>query len=307
MQEIKTFDCIEMLEPKEELLHIQEVLAKEKIDLFYQIAPMYGLDPTVRSPWGTKMVYPSPKRYEVPPEILDIVGVKEDDRRPLPHIPIIEVMGLPDSGKSTLCNHLQGIYPKALIKDEFTGTGKFPSSGDVDIDNLSLTMQKQLSIIPSLLQQLEIKKRELSQENIKIDSPAIFTRGTNDILAFSIPFYLSMLEEDDIFDPVSSYFIEELIHQLSFIDVVVLFDNDLDTASLRRVRSGKDRYGKIVNPNIWPIIERGYSWWLQYVYPILRERYGTGLLVLDGRNHYKENNRSVVKYIKKVLRNIPTY
>lgn len=294
-----------MSEPNEELLLIQESVKREEVDLFYKIAPLYGLDPSLRSPWNTRTVYPSQRRYEVPPEILDIVGVNEGDRRALPHTPIFEVMGLPDCGKSTLCKYLQGVYPYAVIEDEFSNSINISQHSDIDTHNLFLLVEKQLSILPSIQEQLR-NKREQLHGNLQIADPAVFTRGPNDILAFSIPFYLSSLEDDEIFEPVSSFYIQELIHQLSFIDAVILFDNDLDTASIRRVRNGKDRYGKIVNPSVWPIIERGYSWWLQYVFPILRERYGTGLLILNGRDHYKKNNLIVQKYMKRVLRSLPS-
>ena len=298
-----------MSEPNEELLLVKQYIAREHLALFYDIAPLYGSEPNLHSPWKTQVIYPTQKRYEVPEDILNIADVKEEDRKPIPHIPIIEIMGLPDSGKSTLCKDLKGKYPKAVIKDESIKS-YYPLTQNLDSTNLLVGLDKLTNVFPAFQESLMTKIGQLHGD-VPIKSPAVLSRGANDILSFTLPLYLSLYVshgdvDTDIFELVSSHFLKLLISQLSFIDAVVLFDNDLETASKRRIKNGSTKYGKVVNPEIWPVIEKGYSWWLQYVFPILRERYGTGLLIVNGRNHYKQNNGIVNKYIGKILKDLPT-
>lgn len=291
---------------EEKIKRLVEVISQDNTELFLQIATLYDIHPTKHSPWQTVTKYPTYDIYRFPPKVYELLTPLPPRAETLTtKTPIFEIMGLPESGKSMLCKYLQTIYPLAVINDEFAELSQNTSSIDIDLQNFILANEKICSLIPALKSQIEEKRDNISGDN-QIDKPIIITRGPNDILAFSSFVYLSRIHPNLELDEVMSYFVRKAVKQLSDVDAVVLFDNSLEVAQLRRFRKGERRNGKVVNNSVWTIIDSGYSWWLQYVYPILREKYGTGLLVIDGREDLKKNNLRVYKYIQKVLKSIPS-
>ena len=84
------------------------------------------------------------------------------------------------------------------------------------------------------------------------------------------------------------------------IDAVILYGVSLATARQRRRGRGLPPEGRVTNGLVWPDLEGSYGWWLGSIYPLLRQRGGVGLLLIDGEGGEEENNLSLFNYIKEI-------
>jgi hypothetical protein len=218
--------------------------------------------------------------------------------------PIIEIMGLPESGKTRLNEFLRKQYPDSLVIDE----EKILKTKFL-ISSNSVSLMTRLDTLDNLIEQRKQTFYEyITQKGLcKINSPIFITRGPNDIIAFNL-YSLFFEEYDEIYhkDPLVIWkFKKSLINAvglLNQIDAVIVFDNDLEIAKQRRKKQGKTEESKIVNKEIFPIVSNGYRWWLAHIYPLLHRHYQTGLLGIDGTKPLKNNNLRVKRYIDSLIK-----
>lgn len=166
-------------------------------------------------------------------------------------------------------------------------------------------------------------------QNKEVGDPILMVceRGPNDILAMSsmvghmalgkqeLPAYWEehIIEDGVRFDNdrylypgYGSKFLEVFLQALAmaeWVDAAVLYgygSKSFETVKARRQQEGSPPEGPWVNQKNWPLFLSGYGWWLGSIYPLLRKRYGTGLLVIDGEGDLKENNQKVLEYCRRV-------
>lgn len=249
----------------------------------------------------------------------------------------VEVSGLSDSGKSTgmkfLVRELRGIrsvfLPELELQDP---SGRTITREEVRIlrdlglefENNVLARMKLASFVQgssaSLRLLMEDAKRERPGDPILILSE----RGPNDVLIFSDfmgrrAFFKKELSgglftggvdlggvdwNRYLYPGYGKDFLEIFLHGLGLaetVDAMILFGVSRETALKRREGSGLLTEAPMLEPRNWSLWEMGCGWWLGSIYPLLRERFGTGLLVIDGEGGLEENNRILLEYCQKVV------
>jgi len=91
------------------------------------------------------------------------------------------------------------------------------------------------------------------------------------------------------------------LHAAQYVDVVIFANVSQPETEHRRVNQGMEPEGRVVNRRYRPVYEQAYGWWLKQIYPLFRERYGTGLLVIDGENSQEANTYTVLSYLVECL------
>ncbi len=219
------------------------------------------------------------------------------------HHTAVEVMGLFHAGKSSLVNYLvQSLGDNAKVFREFEIKER---DFKADSDNLAdagarapangmLEMVKilQFEVVTKWMVQ-DALDATTARRQIK-EKVIINERGVNDVFPFT--YWLTSLSQQPaaIENKVSAETIQTLFYSAisrAFVsDAIILYGVSRETNKRRRIEMGKNPNGKLANDIDWPIMEQGYSWWLGSIYPLIRKRFGTGLLIVDGEQPLEENN-----------------
>jgi len=262
-----------------------------------------GMSPSVREKWFTEHLsreesYPWPPRSILP-----------ERRKPKGFI-CVEIMGLPESGKTSGYQHLLERLPESF--SEIVGVPEF--GGDEERVNAIKSLQDELARnalldelkLASLFQKgltriTDLLLEDVSQQRQPGSKILVCERSPNDVVALFnwICTYLEAREElPELRKDILRSFLEGLAHAEMLVDAVVLYGVSLETAKQRRRERGLPPEGKVTNELVWPKVESSYSWWLGSIYPLLRERSGIGLLVIDGEGNKEENNLTLLDYVK---------
>jgi hypothetical protein len=223
---------------------------------------------------------------------------------------VIEVIGLPEAGKSTLKEFLNTKFPKIKTVDEIEN-GAEPSLANISHSLhpahtaalfAGIKIEQTTGAIENLIEQMEgFARSQIQKTLIPPGKHQIMYRGPNDVLChrFVIPDFSTLPQSEKDF--LVFKYIEDITTALAmatFVDAVCLLGLDsLETAQQRRILAGKEPTSKLVNELWWPAVSKGFNWWLTYIYPYLRKHYGTGLLVINGGNPLEQNKATVSEFI----------
>lgn len=225
---------------------------------------------------------------------------------------IIEVLGPSGAGKSTFIQELQKRYSQnsqVIIRTEMTARTKEGNIEDFGgLIKMRGLLAKEFGIKHQMLlwdQAKLIANLSGITELIQLSPPAtlIIERGANDILAmnpFEIPEHYS-IRYDETHRNQWLKNIFETMSLAEMTDATILFGTDWRTTRKRRIDGGQKANGWLVNKKNWPSIIEGYERWLGSYWPIWRERQGTGLLIVDGRNNSDRNNSIAMEYCRKII------
>lgn len=131
-------------------------------------------------------------------------------------------------------------------------------------------------------------------------TPVVTERGINDMYGYGLWLYKSIYDSRLNRDPHAMQLIRDTVAFWDEIDALAYIDMDLATAQERRVEQGLPREGRFVNERVWPHIERGYHWFFENVYPILQKKWGTGLIIINGRESMERNSEMIADYYEQV-------
>lgn len=224
----------------------------------------------------------------------------------------VEIIGLPESGKTSgyqfLLERLSEDFPEVVGVPEFGGeknrTDKIKNLEDEVSRNALLNFLKLISFQKGLVRMTDLLLEDVLQQRQPEPKILVCERGPNDEIAFLswICRYLEARKKEptELEEDILRGFLECLVYAERLIDAVVLYGVSLDTAKQRRRERGLPPEGKVTNKSNWPKLEDSYSWWLGSIFPLLRQRRGTGLLVIDGESEKEENNLTLFDYVKKV-------
>ena len=252
----------------------------------------------------------------------------------------VGIMGLPSSGKSFALEYLKNsldmgerlvVIPELQFTDElFSETHRASDINAITPLGWEFVQHyyehvKLAASVHSMGESIRLLREEALNRR-RMPSLVISERDANDALAFFywITFFAlhkkeppqnyeePILEGEMTLDQSKSVYpgfaktnVELFLHALAYaqeVDAVVLYHVSLETAQRRRELTGKPREGKVVNPEKWPALEKGYSWWLGSIYPLLRQYHGTGLLIIDGEQPVARNNALLLRYCQSLVR-----
>ncbi len=225
----------------------------------------------------------------------------------------VEIMGLPESGKTSGYQHLLERLPESFPEIEIVGIPEFGEEQDRantirDLydefaQNVYLNFLKFASFQKGLNRITDLFLEDLSQQRSPGLKILLCERGIVDeaTLIFRTKADEGLEREArELEKEILEIFLVGLAQTEMLVDVVVLYGVSLDTARQRREERGLPLEGRVTNGSVWPGFERSYSWWLGSFYPLLRQRRGTGLLVIDGEGKKEENNFALLNYVKEV-------
>jgi len=251
---------------------------------------------------------------------------------------ILEIKGFSEAGKSTGVEYLK-FNPirgyRQIVRPELIVTDAEGIDNDFGVHELKGFMRilqgnaqrtlfwnliKNISFGQGLKQITELLKQDALNEKSGAPIKLIIERGPHDVLTTS---YLaaklsegksrthrvhegpSIIGEQEYIRPdfegnfLTSYSLGFSFGQM--VDAVVLYYVSRESQIERRLKQNKKTQGDFINEQTWPDIFAGEEFWLNCIYPIYRERYGMGLLVLNGENPAEENNLKLRNFCEKVF------
>ncbi|HLD92180.1 MAG TPA: hypothetical protein VI795_02150 [Patescibacteria group bacterium] len=271
------------------------------------------------SSWKENEILPSPKR--------ELTGN-------------LEIMGLSEAGKSTgldflISNPIPGfrqIYRPELVVDlngqredfNLYELKKFLKILEGNPKRMCIwNLVKCTSFIQGLEQIAGLLKQDALNEKLGDPIRMIIERGPNDVIATSLlASQLAAQESGDkktITRTSGPVVIGEDVYLRSdfndlfattftlglgsshLLDAVVIYYISYEEMVKRRLKQGKKAEGDFVNSETWESMDQGYKLWLNYIFPKLREKYGVGLLILNGANQVDQNNIKLRSYCQKVF------
>ena len=291
-----------MLPELERLYKDQDPIAADQECLIGLIKAFHKTPSRLLSEWPLQEVLPTAERLERSPDTL-----------------FCELFGEPKSGKSSLLKWLKIDAADKLSGVRLNLVPEF-SSMAAEYEEIKAKGWEQYKKGPFLDSMklgnfFEAVGAEIEQTKYSGKVVTICERGTSDVLASEILWKQIMMKsltpdhEDDLFT-----FLHDLLSCPSpwekmvslhitaarasfYLKAVILYRVPFEEALARR--GGEE--GNLINRKNWPAFETAYSWWLEYIYPELREKYGTGLLIVDGARPLEENNQRVLNYLLKIL------
>lgn len=231
----------------------------------------------------------------------------------------VEVVGLSDSGKSTVLQKIGGELGKrgieVQINEEFRS--KHPLSEET-MKNASIlkatpayraqTASSMESVKAMATDDFRYETlaliEELSNEARSRRVVKIIERGPHDQIAMAgwVAEQIETLPEGDDFN--KSHYEEfwrlrlfKALGDTEFVQTTVLFYIDLDEIQNRRVAAGLPREGILANPKDHPIVSAGYLRWLHYLIPETK----SGFLVVNGNNPLETNIQQIVNHFENNL------
>ncbi|HSX39811.1 MAG TPA: hypothetical protein VLI92_04465 [Candidatus Saccharimonadales bacterium] len=264
-----------------------------QIDEVVQILCLGIHDPYIMDVWGETTIYPRPER------LANIQGGLAG-----------EFMGLSQAGKSTVHKALAGMRfpPDTLeVSDEFPGmldleadVISFLKKGDLEEANRVYETLKLQVMRQTILDQLiwHNRKKITGEKGFK---HKIVYRSANDLLAFTRILIPGIKPTHDRIQEQLQTWVEAMWYA-GETDFVILWGITFEEAVHRRILQGLPAYGRIVNPDIWPLVARGYDWWRFYMFKELRDRFGIGLLTIDGTKSAEHNLRRVKYYVRNCVK-----
>lgn len=223
----------------------------------------------------------------------------------------IEIFGLSRAGKTTIKNLLIVKFPQINFVEELQLRGRavlkdFGQDFPFAQRNFIAQIVKQSAWLELFRKAIEGEVALAESKGKKpLPEHTVIYRGANDVLCMDR--FLFALEgghflgsrERTLQGMLSGLLSSAYMAQQA--DAVVLFGVSFETAVKRRVNAGLPAHGKIVNPNVWPYVATGYTWWENNFWPFLRREFGTGLLVVDGEQSIQHNFERVQSYLEKCL------
>lgn len=231
------------------------------------------------------------------------------DTRRLKRSTVHEIAGLAQAGKSTIVTFLQSQFvnnPPERIVNIMPEWGSF-YKGYLDSRELSITFPDYCFLLQFIkmgaIQYTENYANWWTEYNKR--ALIILERGANDSLAFDKAACIYTAEHPELHtntDPQDILSLRKFeISESKLPDTVILFGISLESALARPESRGTDWADvKSVKKDTWPVIAKGYCWWLEHVYPLLKQRYGTGLLIVNGEDDKETNAQKVLDYINEV-------
>lgn len=225
---------------------------------------------------------------------------------------LIEIIGLPGAGKSAAVSRLKEylsqqnietkIFPELQYTDRLSGETHSVIDIPKTIPHRVYELVKLIGAIESFGASLQVHLEEA--RNRKPGNPILLIneRGANDALVSLIRsgmMKLGNMSDNEFKKRSTEVYYWSLAHA-EWVDAVILFGVSFQTAVRRREEMGKQSRGDWVNETSWPHLEKVYSWWLASIYPLLRRRHGTGLLVVDGEKPQDENLESIASYCQQI-------
>lgn len=289
---------------------------EELTDAYKKFFQLFEKPVTISFPWDEVEIMPTGKRPNQ----------------------VIEIMGLTRAGKSSFLNKFEesvgSPYPSHLIsispefgnhREQYQALRDRNSfKGDYQAQGFNWDLLKLISYHESLLGHLDNQKKDI-KAGIYRPSILLTERGPNDIIAHEqfyfmqasdkvpLPDFYNYLDDwDDFFEPDWTRYIYPKIDKIaellnsSFVsavsvDAVILYGVSLETAQDRREALGYERSGYLANDTTWSAYSYGHNWWLEHVYPFMKEHFGTGLLVVNGEKSLEENNEIVAQFVKNIM------
>lgn len=240
-----------------------------------------------------------------------------------------EIMGLSGTGKSTLTSSLEeqlvarGLRAVVMPELEHTdSTGRKINKSDIrnlrhlgiEMENYALEYIKLGIWSEAIVKVLNLMIGDSQLESKGSPIVAVCERGPNDGLVH-LKWVKDVVRVDDL--GLSARLSKDLLKEYNFewlrlllstiahsenVDFVILFGGNWQTTQARRIAMGQEPEGGLVNSKTRPYFESAYGWWLGSIFPLIRKRHGTGLLIVDGDRSQQENLDRVVNYISEVAR-----
>ena len=255
-------------------------------------------------------------------------------------VKIIEIIGLPEAGKTTGFRFLQDHFdtslrsvfiPELQPRSSLSGQ-RYPKGALRVADRYGLEHENVVSLTAKLISTAEAARvamefglSDAREGMIGKNGAVIIERGVMDTFPFhywsmgslrgkdTLPYSFEDVVGGQIKFDSERYSLPETANKTvenfayalgmaQLVDAVVLYGTPQDISSQRRVDQGLEPEGRLNNSRNWPMLERGCAWWLGSIYPYYRQNFGTGLLVLDGTNDLEENNQKLLNFCEKVSR-----
>lgn len=254
--------------------------------------------------WRVFNQLPKKGRYEIPQPFLDAVGIPVGSNNKCRRNALIEIIGLPETGKSTL-----GRGVVKLIDGRYDFVDEFISSIWDPEQNPGISLKQIADVVAQtgetrerfynrakLIHANEILTRNFAPPVQETDPfrHTLTARGFNDLLLGLRRNWMQYSHSEII------NYLSQTFGGIEHVDAVILMGISYHEAIKRRKAAGKEETSYMVNPKLWPIINEAYSWWLKKLYPIIRKAYGTGVLVLDAENDFRANLAKTMIYLGQV-------
>jgi len=265
---------------------------KERTVYYYHLRQaFYGPSPRERNlaksltltPWPASRQNPDPKRLGQ-------------------HL-CVEIIGLPNAGKSTVINMLETeikslvFSREIIIRREFQETGVLSVRGQSSLDLQEASFDAQMAKIANYMAVDNVilrNRREL----------VLIERGPTDFLCQEHAFAPRVSNPENPSDYKPPDRIQWTMHALNFaeeLDAVILFGISFSEAIKRELCHGGRRFGWVRNPIVWPHMLYGYDLWKEFLFPQVRKANGMGLLVVDGNQSPETNFQQVRNYLYDIL------
>lgn len=251
-------------------------------------------------------------------------------------ISVVELMGPSGSGKTSGLEYLEENFPEAarlIVKREFVIEG---ISGWEDVKDVADVLGferalvfwqklKMLSVVEGVREAKDMLLEDVRNKNWGGPILVVCDRGPNDVFPYmnwirepaerkrELPkeWHENAIYDGVRFDSKHSLHPEfdkeyiqlwfEALKLSEMVDATALYPVRFETAKARRVARGQRAEGDIVNSQTWPVTIDGYSQWMESYYPLFRDRYGTGLLVVNEELDERVNRVKLLNYCRKIV------
>lgn len=256
--------------------------------------------------WEGATCLPKSSRYEIPEVFLNLLKIPEQAGNRRRKNAIIEFIGFPEFGKSTISKEVLRLMDGRIsFLEEFVSSAWNPKDhpgiklGQVAtvLEDMGVESREKFYNGAGLVFSLDALRQYYVPPISDKDSfrHLLVARGVNDLLiGFRRPWINYSDREIEGYLRIIFGMIEE-------VDAVILGGISYETAVERRKAAGKLENSYVVNPQKWPISNEGYSWWLKRAYPIMKEAYGTGLLVLNAEDKFDTNVARSLIFLGQVM------
>ncbi len=214
---------------------------------------------------------------------------------------VVDLIGTPHTGKTSAMQYLRVNLPSD--RPNFLGHYNFEFGRNLNqlehpAENSPLTNQW---FLYSMMKQganeyLDMYTQWWPQSNRQV--LAVTERGMIDSLAtWRATNLIAHTRSEEPIDQQDQDVIAKVATSYAFLpDLIVRFHSSLQTAAEHRLTAGLSKFGKITNPEIFPILQYCYDYFSFWVYPLLQTQ-GIGYLELDASNPLEHNNQLLLNTI----------